>query len=212
MDLSSIESLSGAGAGINFVIEGLGAATVGSLTTQLANTQLMLRDGGMLSGEVFEILDSAIISGAGTIVGNVVNNGTVAPSGQLTIDGDYTQSGSGALQIDVSGFASDEFDTLVVTDNLVLNGSLVVVVADGFMPSTSDPILSFVNFATLSGEFSFSELAGYELQSTATSLTLAFADTPMGLSAASFDDERDDVFAEAEFFETDFDELIEVSI
>ena len=132
--------------------------------------------------------------------------------GRLTIDGDYTQGATSSLQIDVSGSESGDFDEVIVTGNVTLNGSLAVVVASEFTPSVSDPAISFVTFATSDGEFSSTELAGYELQPTNTSLSLAFTGASPELLAISFDDERDSVFAEPEVFETEFDELIEVSI
>ena len=52
------------------------------------------------------LTNSGVLRGTGTYFQNVTNNGTVAPGaspGILTIDGDYTQSPAGTLEIEVGG-------------------------------------------------------------------------------------------------------------
>ena len=150
--------------------------------------------------------------GQGTISGDLTNASEFTPGRSFNIGGNYVQQIGGTLSIDVAGTAAGEFDVISVAGTANLLGELNVVLEGEFGPSPSDPNLVFMTFASSSGGFSSTELAGYELQPAATNLSLAFAETSPELSAVSFDDERDDFFAETETFDTELDELIEVTI
>ncbi len=65
------------------------------------------------------------LGGAGLIAGNVTNRGTVNPGnspGTLTIDGDFTQTSPGTLQIEIA--STSIFDRLVVSGTAALGGTL----------------------------------------------------------------------------------------
>lgn len=74
---------------------------------------------------------NGILAGFGTVVGNVENSsGTVSPGdasrmgsaiGELTIDGQFDQSGGGALHIDVGATVADK---LTATGDITLSGAL----------------------------------------------------------------------------------------
>jgi hypothetical protein len=79
------------------------------------------------------------LSGAGTIVANVSNGGTVAPGnspGILFVLGNYTQTPSGILDIEIAGLtAGSGYDELRVFGNASLAGTLDVELIDGFAPT-----------------------------------------------------------------------------
>ena len=79
--------------------------------------------------------------------------------GVLTIVGDYTQTASGVLVIEVGGpNAGTDFDQLAVTGQATLDGTLTVNLTGGFVPSSGDSfqVLTFGSgtgvFATIDGD------------------------------------------------------------
>lgn len=75
----------------------------------------------------------AMLKGSGLIVGNLFNDGVVAPGnspGTLTVNGNFTQSSDGILEIEVASLSN--FDRLVVSGQATLAGELNVVSFDGF--------------------------------------------------------------------------------
>ncbi|MCH2129227.1 MAG: PEP-CTERM sorting domain-containing protein [Pirellulaceae bacterium] len=106
-----------------------------------------------------------VIGGSGTIGGNVENSATVAPGnspGILTISGNYTQSSSGTLAIEVTGTGAGEngHDQLVVTGAATLDGTLDIQTDAGFTPSVgASPGVNGDGFfiltaGTVTGQFS----------------------------------------------------------
>lgn len=105
-------------------------------------------------GMVINPLDT--LDGTGTVDGNVVNNGFVGPGnspGTLRIDGDYTQSESGELTIELAGVNEGEFDVLSVMGAASLDGALRIELADGFVPTEEDGPFTIMEFASVSGQF-----------------------------------------------------------
>ncbi len=86
--------------------------------------------------------------------GQFLNEGTLVPggsgaTGSFGVDGDFVQTSTGVLQIDIGTL---EYDQLVVTGAAILGGMLQVSLLDGFLP---DPQHSFtaVLAASLTGTF-----------------------------------------------------------
>ena len=96
-------------------------------------------------------------AGSGTVGGNLVNQGTVAPGsspGILTVDGDYTQGSSGTLAIEIAGLVpGEDHDKLVVTGAANLAGTLDVTLLNGFTPNNGDTF-DILDFASVTGDFS----------------------------------------------------------
>ena len=91
-------------------------------------------DGAIRSNVEVESLGE--IHGDGNITGDLQNGGLVSPgasSGTLTVDGDYTQSASGELLIELASASS--YDQLLVDGNVRLAGTLTVNLIDGFVPT-----------------------------------------------------------------------------
>ncbi|HMP08166.1 MAG TPA: hypothetical protein PJ982_17595, partial [Lacipirellulaceae bacterium] len=171
-------SLSGTGTNFSF---GSGAPTIvnepGGLITRTAsgtatiavpmtnrgrivsNTGTLAFTGGLTN------TPSATIGGNGTIAASFTNSGRVAPGnspGILTIQGNYTQSLSGELEIEVGGLtAGTQHDRLdVVADpNLpgsgvaTLAGRLNVPLIGGFVPNVGDQITFLTAEGGIAGDF-----------------------------------------------------------
>jgi len=121
--------------GEDWTLHGTGGFTIGASVT---NGRLFV-DGNLTSPEVV-VQTGGTLSGSGTLVGDVLNLGTLAPgslgkqAGTLTIDGDLTLARSSILdyrfgQAGTSGGAVN--DLTVVSGNLILDGTLNVSVSEG---------------------------------------------------------------------------------
>jgi filamentous hemagglutinin family protein len=101
---------------------------------------------------------AGLLKGIGTITGNVSNTGTVAPGaspGSINIVGNYTQSPTGTLQIELGGTTpGSSFDQLTVSGNAALNGALVVTQFGSFVATPADTFSIITTGGTVSGAFS----------------------------------------------------------
>jgi autotransporter-associated beta strand protein len=101
--------------------------------------------------------DDGTLAGMGMVNGTTTNNGgTVMPGdapGTLTINGDYTQTSSGTLLINIAGDSPGQFGVLDVTGTANLDGTLELVLLNGFIPMVGDDF-TFLNAAALLGSFS----------------------------------------------------------
>src|SRR5262249_21132437 len=97
-----------------------------------------------------------------SLTGSLLNAGHVVlnPSpGLLTITGDYTQTSSGALRVQITGAtAGTQFDQLRIGGSALLAGRLDLALGGGFQPGLGDtfPVLNFTarsgQFATVTGQ------------------------------------------------------------
>jgi hypothetical protein len=81
------------------------------------------------------------LAGTGTVGGTVVNAGVVSPGdapGTVTVNGNYTQMGSGTLLIDIAGASAGQFSVLDVLGTANLNGQLDPVLLNGFIPTVGE--------------------------------------------------------------------------
>ncbi len=107
---------------------------------------------GLLSAANFNLL-GGLLTGAGSIQANVTNAATVKPGdpfGTLTIEGNYTQTATGVLLIQIGG--ANQYGQLAVTGTATLGGTLDVSLLGWYVPAvgTSFQILSS---AQSSGDF-----------------------------------------------------------
>jgi hypothetical protein len=88
-----------------------------------------------------------VVSGTGTITGNVMNGGQIEPgglnaAGTLNITGNYSQisnTAAGSLDIDILGHSPGvSYDQVNITGQSRLAGVLNVHVGNGFAPSLGD--------------------------------------------------------------------------
>ncbi len=181
---------SGAGAtsvssGITFTTTGTVNVTAGTLDTAGAYTQTAgtttLSTGTTLGAATGVNIDGGVLSGVGTISGNLTNKGTVRPggtgaAGTLTVTGNYTQTATGVLNIELGGTGAGTFDVLAVGGVANLNGTLNVSLINGFNPANGNTFV-VLTFASRSGTFSTMtglNLGGLELDPVfnANNLTL----------------------------------------
>ena len=103
-------------------------------------------------------LDGGALSGSGSVVANVDNTagqvdpGAAETAGVIAITGTYTQGASGALNIDIGGTRSGQFDRLTVSGPVTLDGTLNVGLINGFTPSIGEEFV-IVTSSGVSGTF-----------------------------------------------------------
>ena len=137
--------------------------------TQTAGSTVL--DGGTINGGILSINGGAL-TGSGTINANITNASHVIPgdsgtAGTLTINGNYTQSTNGSLNIAVGGTtAGSQYDQLDVNGTATLGGTLGITLIDGFTPTlgqtftvvTSSPLSSTfgtINQSLITGPVTF---------------------------------------------------------
>jgi len=120
----------------------------GSTTTLNANLELH-GDALVESSATFTGSADLVVSATGrlrttgdvTFDHDMISHGTVAPGSSpalININGDFTQSATGVLEIEVAGTALAEFDRLGVGGFAQLGGTLSAVLIDGFVPQIGD--------------------------------------------------------------------------
>lgn len=96
----------------------------------------------------------AALTGAGTIAGDLLNHGSVRPAtpqGQpLTVQGNFTQTGSGALAVRLASPGS--YDQLAVAGAATLDGALLISVFES-LPSVGDARYAFLTAQEVAGTF-----------------------------------------------------------
>jgi hypothetical protein len=130
-----------------------------NLTSALSN---FTNDGRMTVGDrsTFTVgglntfINTGLLRGTGTVeAGLVSNSGTVHPGngpGILTINGNYSQSSSGILDIELAG--SSNYSALAVAGLASLDGMLDLSLTGGFMPFDGEQFVILISRG-LSGTF-----------------------------------------------------------
>ncbi|MBK8021945.1 MAG: hypothetical protein IPK19_11105 [Chloroflexi bacterium] len=110
-----------------------------------------------IGGGTLVIGGPTIISGTQTIGGNLHNDGgtlTVSTgSGSITVNGNYTQSSGGILNIELGGLSpATQYDQVVVTGTAALAGTLNLALINGFDPAIGNAF-QIMTFGSRSGTF-----------------------------------------------------------
>jgi Ca2+-binding RTX toxin-like protein len=159
--------------------------------TQTAGTTRL--NGGNLASSSFD-LKGGVLTGAGTITGNVNNTGgQVNPGntvGTLVIDGNYSQSGTGLLNFDLASASS--FDKFNVTGEGTFGGTLKVSLGTGYTPTIGTKY-TVLTYGTATAK-TFNTVQGIDLStslalaptSTGNNLILEVVDKVPDLGAVSF--------------------------
>jgi T5SS/PEP-CTERM-associated repeat protein len=163
------------------VWENLETLTVG--LGAVARAELRVLNGGKVTATDGAVVgfDGSLI-GNGLLVGDLVNNGSAAPGtspGTLTIDGNYTQSATGRLQIELA--SSSVYDVLAVTGQANLGGALEIFLLDGFTPAPTDTF-EFLTAASFAGAFTNVIVSS----TSGGSGAFDFVFTPTGLAISNF--------------------------
>ncbi|WP_086733669.1 autotransporter-associated beta strand repeat-containing protein [Erythrobacter colymbi] len=130
------------------------AFTLGALNAQAGRTRI-----NTVATTNVTVASGATLDGTGRIIGNLVNNGTVAPGnsiGTLTVQGNYTHNAGSVLEIEFD--ANGNIDLLDVTGNAVLNGGTIRFVGIGGAEGQGGTFLR--TGGTLTGTFSTVETVG----------------------------------------------------
>ena len=157
---------------INQQTAGLTLLDGGNLTAQAQPLQLL---GGSLVG-------TGLVTVANTL--NVVNSGALSPGlplGELAVAGNYQQTGSGVLNIELGGYSpGTNFDLITVTGGgaggvAALSGTLNVTLTNGFSP-TNGAAFTFLTALHRAGAFTIfnypSNDIGLEVSYDLTTATL----------------------------------------
>ena len=101
-------------------------------------------------------IQNGSLVGTGTLNANtVINDSIINPgnsTGSLNLNGNYTQTSTGTLDIEIGGTNIGEFDQLVVRDTADLDGILNVTVLDSYTPTIGDRF-EIITFGDRTGEF-----------------------------------------------------------
>jgi hypothetical protein len=142
------------GAGSTLTVAGTYTeASSPTLGTTLSGGTLTVTGGGQVN-----IQAGGVLGGSGTINANVTNGGLVNPGGTgaaglLTLNGNYTQTANGVLNIEIGGTnPGTGFDQLVISGTATLGGTLNVSLINGFVP-TSGTAFQILTFGSASGTF-----------------------------------------------------------
>jgi len=139
-----------------------GTVTVASGTTLGASTYTQtagatILNGATLNGGTYNI-DAGSLSGTGTINANVTNGGQVIPGGTgvaglLTINGNYTQTATGSLNVNLGGTTADsQYNQLAVSGTAALGGTINVALISGFQPALPNTF-QVLTYGSSSGNF-----------------------------------------------------------
>jgi outer membrane autotransporter protein len=123
---------------------------------EVVNGLLVVENGATLSAQSGTIgaLGQMLFTNGGTgfFSGNLVNNGIIKP-GTLTVAGNYTQSATGTLRIEVAGTAPGQFDQLQVGGRASLAGTLQLIGLGSFRLQAGDKLTFLSAKGGVSGTF-----------------------------------------------------------
>ncbi|MEQ9206127.1 MAG: hypothetical protein RLN78_02040 [Phycisphaerales bacterium] len=131
------------------------------------------------------LTSSSILSGSSTVNGNVINNGTVGDQNildQINVQGDFTQTASGVLDVNFSSFVNH--DKIEITGIATLGGTLRIHIGPAILLFEDDFI--FLTADEIVGEFDTFEIVGtpniFELVVGTSGISLRTVPTPSTLA------------------------------
>ncbi|MBA4397598.1 MAG: hypothetical protein C0394_09500 [Syntrophus sp. (in: bacteria)] len=135
-----------------FSFNGDGSGFTGTGT--ISSGEMALAGAGAFGGDL-QIGSGGALNGTGTVAKRLTNQGTVAPGasiGTLTVNGDYTQTQSGKLKIEVASPASN--DLLNIGGSASIDGTLETLWQGGAVPANKTVFGTILSAAGVSGTFS----------------------------------------------------------
>jgi len=104
------------------------------------------------SGGILELDNGVTLTADVTNTGTLVlGNGTT--TADATIAGNYTQTSTGILDVKLGGTGAGRYDSLNVTGNVSLEGTLNVSLVNGFVPTAGDSFQIITYMGALTGDF-----------------------------------------------------------
>ena len=95
----------------------------------------------------------AMLSGSGSVHGNLSNDGTLSPNDPMAVSGNFTQNSDGTLAIDIGGLLPADIGGLAIGGSAVLAGDLDLTFTGGFRPAKGNSF-EILTFGSHSGDFS----------------------------------------------------------
>ena len=130
-----------------------------------------------------------ILSGSGAVGSVTVNDGGVvdpgSSPGKLTVNGNYTQTSGGTLNIEIGGSTPGAgYDQLEIAGTAALGGTLNVSLVNGYRPEVGDTF-QIINSSAESGSFSTINSSGLDVDAetngSGVMLTVTAVDPPVPL-------------------------------
>ena len=161
-----------------------GIVTLNPASVSLQRVDISTGANGLITAGVLIVETASTFQGSGILRANVQNNSVLnarTPPGTLTIDGDFTQTETGILNIEVGGTTPGvQYEQLQVTGRATLAGTLNLTAINGFTP-VSGQVFQPLDFAAHAGQFA--QITGIGLHAglgwqptyNATNLTLTAA-------------------------------------
>lgn len=128
---------------------GLGGQLVAADSTTVQESGTLQLNGGTVQTPQVSIAGGGQLTGTGVITGNVVVGDDVAGGtpavlspgfspGTIEIDGDLELQEDSETIIEISGIAGNPHDTIVVSGDALLDGTLQIDAIDGYVPQAGD--------------------------------------------------------------------------
>lgn len=168
------------------------AIVIAEGATTIQSGSLTLDDGTLDNSSGSGItITGGMLQGTGDVIGNVLNQSCLAPglsAGELSVDGDYTQTINSRLLIELGGTSNInplafEYDLLSVTGTADLAGVLEVSLLEDYLPLAGDTF-EILTAASIEGVFTtetLPTLAGldWNVEYTPTSVRLSVQNSPL---------------------------------
>ena len=144
-------------------------------TTTVSNGQLQVANGGSVITDI-DVMPTGKLTGTFSILrnGNLSNDGLVEPGvggkGQINVDGNYSQSGSGTFSVDITPTGTDNNSLFVSPGGTAtLAGRLLILAETGNY--IKGKTYEIINAPTLGTEFDTSQLIGAVAPDLAIAIT-----------------------------------------
>ncbi len=146
--------------GASFTNRGTNRIEAGGTFVAGASTDYVQSEGAtVLKGGTLNLARAFVVhgtlSGTGTVVGKLVNEGEVSPdvsANGLQLQGDFAQAKTGRLAVAIGGYDPSQFSRLVVSGDAALDGSVRAALTGGFVPDNGRSFAVLAS-ATRSGQF-----------------------------------------------------------
>lgn len=102
------------------------------------------------------LTNTARLCGTGNFSGNITNAGTIRPgasTGAISVSGHVVLLNTSALEFELAGTDTNDYDRLLITGNLTADGTVTVTLANGFAPRVGDTF-KLLAFTGATGAFS----------------------------------------------------------